>query len=250
MKENLQTELDFINEAINMERCAKDLKHLSFVHVPKVYWNMSSKRILTAEFIDGVKVDDIEGIKKMGLDIADVGKKMVRAFAEQIFHTGFVHADPHPGNVFVRKGKNNEAEIVLLDHGLYEYLPESNRLSLCKLWKSIILNDQKNMKKYCSQLGVKDYYLFCEILMQRPLNRNQLHIPNRLTDEEAKYMKKMAQEHFDSIMVVIRSLPLPMLLVFRMDSLRMYFTVLYLRILVFLGRASEKSATQVIELLR
>ncbi|XP_035230875.1 uncharacterized aarF domain-containing protein kinase 5-like isoform X3 [Stegodyphus dumicola] len=242
----------------------------------------------------------------MGLDIADVGKKMVRAFAEQIFHTGFVHADPHPGNVFVRKGKNNEAEIVLLDHGLYEYLPESNRLSLCKLWKSIILNDQKNMKKYCSQLGVKDYYLFCEILMQRPLNRNQLHIPNRLTDEEAKYMKKMAQEHFDSIMVVIRSLPLPMLLVFRnintvrsiikfhgdqidryilmakiatqgaydrfngnllqsfiglidllkldmklrMDSLRMYFTVLYLRILVFLGRASEKSATQVIELLR
>ncbi|KFM76572.1 putative aarF domain-containing protein kinase 5, partial [Stegodyphus mimosarum] len=217
---------------------------------------------------------------------------MVRAFAEQIFHTGFVHADPHPGNVFVRKGKNNQAEIVLLDHGLYEYLPESNRLSLCKLWKSIILNDQKNMKKYCSQLGVKDYYLFCEILMQRPLNRNQLHIPNRLTDEEAKYMKKMAQEHFDSIMVVIRSLPLPMLLVFRnintvrsivkfhgdqidrytlmakiatqgaydrfngnllqsfiglidllkldmklrMDSLKMYFTILYLRILVFLGR--------------
>ncbi|KFM76573.1 putative aarF domain-containing protein kinase 5, partial [Stegodyphus mimosarum] len=48
MKENLQTELDFINEAVNMERCAKDLKHLSFIHVPKVYWNMSSKRILTA----------------------------------------------------------------------------------------------------------------------------------------------------------------------------------------------------------
>lgn len=55
----------------------------------------------------------------------------------------------------MRKGKDNQAEIVLLDHGLYEYLPEINRVSLSKLWKSIILNDKEKMKKYCTELGVK-----------------------------------------------------------------------------------------------
>ncbi|CAL1268066.1 unnamed protein product [Larinioides sclopetarius] len=305
LKESLESELDFINEAKNMERCSRDLQHLKFVHIPDVKWNLSTKRILTAEFIDGANVSDIEGIKAMGLDLADIDKKMVLTFAEQIFHTGFVHADPHPGNIFVRKGKDNRAEIVLLDHGLYEYLPEINRVSLSKLWKSIILNDREKMKKYCSELGVKDYYLFCEILMQRPLDRKQVHIPNRLSNKDAAYMKQMAKDHFDNIMTVIRSLPLPMLLVFRnintvrsvikthgdcidryslmarvavqgaynishknitmsircliekmqfdfvlkLETLQMFFTTLYLRILVLLGRATEESASQVLELL-
>ena len=56
------------------------------------------QRVLTAEYIDGYKVSDVKGIKTAGLDIKDVDSKLVNAFAEQIFHTGFVHADPHPGN--------------------------------------------------------------------------------------------------------------------------------------------------------
>lgn len=55
----------------------------------------------------------------------------------------------------MRKDKNNKAEIVLLDHGLYEYLPESSRVSLCRLWKSIVLNDRDKMKKHSSELGVE-----------------------------------------------------------------------------------------------
>lgn len=216
LNENLRQELDFINEGQNMERCALELAHLPFVHVPKVYWNLSTKRILTAEYIHGVKVDNMEKIENLGLQLADVDRKLVLTFAEQIFHTGFVHADPHPGNIYIRKDlKTGKAQIVLLDHGLYDYLPEENRLSLCKLWKAIILNDQFGMKKYCEELGVKDYYLFCEILMQRPLDRSGLHIRNNLTKDDIMYMKKMAKEKFDKIMCAIRSLPSPMLLVFR-----------------------------------
>ncbi|XP_023242615.1 uncharacterized aarF domain-containing protein kinase 5-like [Centruroides sculpturatus] len=216
LNENLRQELDFINEGKNMERCALELSHLPFVHVPKVYWNLSTKRILTAEYINGVKLDNQKAIKNLGLQLADVDEKLVLTFAEQIFHTGFVHADPHPGNIYIRKDKKTgKAEIVLLDHGLYEYLPEENRLSLCKLWKSIILNDHVGMKKHCEELGVKDYYLFCEILMQRPLDRSGFHIPNNLSSEDMQYMKKMAKEKFDKIMSAIRSLPSSMLLVFR-----------------------------------
>lgn len=56
------------------------------------------QRVLTLEWIDGIKVSDIEGIKKLGLSLIDVDRKLFIMFAEQIFKSGFVHADPHPGN--------------------------------------------------------------------------------------------------------------------------------------------------------
>ncbi|XP_077542375.1 aarF domain containing kinase 5 isoform X2 [Haemaphysalis longicornis] len=211
----LVKELDFVHEAGNMERCARELAHLSYVSVPKVHWNKTSKRVLTMDFIHGVKISDVEGIKKLGLDLADVDRKMVSAFAEQLFHTGFVHADPHPGNVFVCKGKNRSAQIVLLDHGLYEYVSKENRRSLSQLWKSIIMNDRAGMKKYSLELGVANYPIFCEILMQRPLQRQTFRLRNQLSSEEVAYMRTMVQSHFDDVMDCIRSLPRPMLLVFR-----------------------------------
>lgn len=66
--------------------------------VPSKCMNFHPQRVLTAEYIHGYKVSDVDGIKNAGLDIKDVDRKLVNAFAEQIFHTGFVHADPHPGN--------------------------------------------------------------------------------------------------------------------------------------------------------
>lgn len=56
------------------------------------------QRVLTAEFVHGHKVSDVEAITEAGLTLKDIDKKLINAFAEQIFHTGFVHADPHPGN--------------------------------------------------------------------------------------------------------------------------------------------------------
>lgn len=89
-------------------------------------------------------------------DIADIDRKLFNVFSEQIFNTGFVHADPHPGNVFIRKNaKNGKAEIVLLDHGLYEFLPEPTRLSLCQFWESIVLKDKTKMQKYARELNVE-----------------------------------------------------------------------------------------------
>lgn len=118
LKETLYKELDFINEGQNSERCAKELSALSYVYVPKVAWDLTSKvkinnyllidcityiyifkqRVLTTEFIDGIKISDVNALKNAGFSISEISTKLVEAFAEQIFHTGFVHADPHPGN--------------------------------------------------------------------------------------------------------------------------------------------------------
>ena len=80
----------------------------------------------------------------------------MNAFSEQIFHTGFVHADPHQANVLIRKRKGrNDAEIVLIDHGLYEELSEEDRRNLCKMWKNVILKDEEKMKYYSKKLNVE-----------------------------------------------------------------------------------------------
>ncbi|XP_074059146.1 putative aarF domain-containing protein kinase 5 isoform X2 [Macrotis lagotis] len=215
LKGTLAQELDFENEGRNSERCAKDLKHFHYVVVPRVHWDKSSKRVLTADFCKGCKINNVEEIKKQGLSLSDTSSKLIQVFAEQIFYTGFIHSDPHPGNVLVRKGSDGQAELVLLDHGLYQFLDEKDRLALCQLWRAIILRDDAAMKKHSAELGVKDYFLFCEILMQRPIQMNQLWRSGMLSRAETTYMQEMAKEHFARIMEVLKALPRPMLLVLR-----------------------------------
>lgn len=215
LKDTLAQELDFENEGRNSERCAEELKHFKFVVVPKVFWEQTSKRVLTAEFCEGCKINNVEEIKRKGLSLKDTADKLIRTFAEQIFYTGFIHADPHPGNVLVRRGPDNKAELVLLDHGLYEYLSQSDRESLCKLWRSIVLRDKAAMEKYSNALGVKQYFLFCEMLLQRPIDMHKLGLSNILSREETAYMQEMAIKRFENIMQVLKAMPRPMLLVFR-----------------------------------
>ncbi|CAG8765902.1 4172_t:CDS:2, partial [Dentiscutata heterogama] len=97
---------DFENEGRNSERVRSEFeKERSFndkVYVPKVFWDQTSKRVLTAEWIDGIKITDREGLQRYGFTFNDVMKTVIDIFAFQIFVSGFVHADPHPGNVLVR----------------------------------------------------------------------------------------------------------------------------------------------------
>ncbi|XP_015240921.1 PREDICTED: uncharacterized aarF domain-containing protein kinase 5 [Cyprinodon variegatus] len=117
--------------------------------------------------------------------------------------------------VLVRKGPDKKAELVLLDHGLYEFLSQHDREALCKLWRSVILRDEAAMKRYSDALGVKEYFLFCEMLLQRPISMRTLTLSNILSREETAYMREMALNRFESIMQVLKAMPRPMLLVFR-----------------------------------
>ena len=118
LKGTLEAELDFQQEAANAQRCAAELAGFSYLYVPRVHPALSSSRVLTTEFIDGIKVSDRDSIVAAGLSLVDIDTKILRIFSEQIFHTGFVHADPHPGNMMIRK-VDNKAQIVLL--GKYCY---------------------------------------------------------------------------------------------------------------------------------
>ncbi|XP_069674416.1 uncharacterized aarF domain-containing protein kinase 5 [Periplaneta americana] len=214
MRETLEQELDFMNEGKNSERCARDLNKFRFVYVPQVLWDLCTKRVLTTEFVEGIKVNEVGSLRKQGFSLADIDNKLFQAFSEQIFHTGFVHADPHPGNVLVRKSASGTAQIVLLDHGLYEYLPSSVRQPLCRLWRAIVVNNHSDMKKYATELGVEDYGQLVEILTQRPLHTT-MKLTTKLSEEDLKYMTEVAQQRFDKIMSALRAMPRTMLLVIR-----------------------------------
>ncbi|XP_076449179.1 putative aarF domain-containing protein kinase 5 [Babylonia areolata] len=215
LKDTLRQELDFEQEARNGEQCRRDLHHLKYVYVPDVFWNRTSKRVLTTEYINGCKISDLQAIQGMGLSVRDVDRKLVQCFSDQIFLSGFVHADPHPGNVFIRRGADGRAQLVLLDHGLYERLKPGERRSLCQLYKAIIMLQEDKMQLFSRDLGVHDFQLFCEILVQRPIRRQRMHLPSRMTAEDLRHMRVMAQQHFDQIMRVLQDMPRCLLLVIR-----------------------------------
>ncbi|XP_052894359.1 uncharacterized aarF domain-containing protein kinase 5 isoform X1 [Anopheles moucheti] len=214
----LREELDFIHEGKNAERCSKDLERFDFVYVPKVLWNLTNERILTTEFIDGCKISDRDAIQAMQLNLSEIDKQLFTTFGQQIFSTGFVHADPHPGNVFVRKDPSNKKrlQLVLLDHGLYEQLAPGVRENLCRFWEAIVLRDHAAMQHYSNALNVTDYRTFAEILLQRPLElKGTGKFSTRLSEQDVAYMAKQAKEHFDRIMGTLKSMPRNLILVIR-----------------------------------
>ena len=119
MRKNLPLELDFRQEGKNAEKVSKMYANYDWLKVPKIFWTLTSDRILVMEYCSGGHIDDKKYIEQNGIDRSLLSKRVGQMYADMIFHHGFVHCDPHPGNVLVRKNKNGNDEVVLLDHGLY-----------------------------------------------------------------------------------------------------------------------------------
>lgn len=96
VRSNLERELNFKLEGENADQCYAQLSpFLKYIYVPKIFWDYTTKRVLVMEFIDGIKVSDVEKVKQSNLSLKEIDTKLVEAMAFQIFHSGFVHADPH-----------------------------------------------------------------------------------------------------------------------------------------------------------
>ncbi|XP_029453533.1 uncharacterized aarF domain-containing protein kinase 1 isoform X1 [Rhinatrema bivittatum] len=232
-KKNLPLELDFLNEGKNAEAVAHMLKKFSFLKVPRIHWELSSKRVLVMEFLEGGQVNDREYMERHGIDVNEVSCGLGRMYSEMIFMNGFVHCDPHPGNVLVRKDATaGTTEIVLLDHGLYQVLTEEFRIDYCRLWQSLINADMKGVQRYSRRLGAGDLYpLFACMLTARSWKSVSRGInKSSVTKAEDVEIRSNAAAYLPEISRLLNNVPRQMLLLLKTnDLLRGIETALHTR---------------------
>jgi len=144
-------ELDFVNEARNAGRVRDGFATRPDVRVPAVVHELSSRRVLVTEFVRGVRVTDVAGLRSLGLDPREVARRLLEVFCEMILVHGFFHADPHPGNILVQPG----GRLVLLDFGLAKDFPPGFREGVLQLTAAIVRGDAAQVAAAFRALGFR-----------------------------------------------------------------------------------------------
>ena len=152
--ENLMKELDFNNEASNMLRFTDMFKDDPSCYIPKVFIKLSRQRLLVMEYIEGLRPDDIDGLKAAGFDPQVIAENGTHIILKMILRHGFFHADPHPGNIFIR-GDN---QIVLLDHGMAASLKPRQIQALINFMLGFSKNDPHRIAKSLLSLSEITYF--------------------------------------------------------------------------------------------
>lgn len=147
-----QRELDFRVEGHSADRFAHMFADDEFVHVPKIYWDYTSARVLTMEYMNGLHADDVAGMKRRHIDPEQVALHGVHALLKQFFVEGFFHADPHPGNFFVLK---NDV-VCLHDFGMVGQLTVKQRQELLSCFVAFVDQDIEGYQKHLLHLAVVD----------------------------------------------------------------------------------------------
>ncbi|KAF9444553.1 ABC1-domain-containing protein [Macrolepiota fuliginosa MF-IS2] len=229
VSDHLRQELDFEREAENAKRTAifveNEPRLKGKVYIPKVYPEFTTKKVMTAEWIDGVRLSDRKGIRKLvgerepTVDVAtpfsappsasleaasaspppfvesqpattfkyppkplkggtkEIMQIMVELFSAQMFEWGWVHCDPHPGNVLIRPSPSNpiHPQLVLIDHGLYVQVPEEFRKEWVQLWRGMLSGDFAQVEEVTKGWGIGMPDLMASFTLMRPviLRRNR-----------------------------------------------------------------------------
>jgi aarF domain-containing kinase len=229
-EKHLAMEMDFVSEANNAERLAHNFAHNPRIYVPKIYWDMTRRKVLCMEFIHGAKITDVPKLEQMNISKREVAQLLHELFCEQIFIHGFIHSDPHPGNILVRHLPSSPAhpQLVLLDHGLYRTLDEPFRLDYCHLWKAIFTGDKKAVEKYARRMGAGEHHeMFSIILTFRPLVKDgggdmmKMVKDNEMNVEQVRLIRaQMRERDFHAVFSdLLENIDRRLLLVLRTNNL-------------------------------
>lgn len=149
---SIEREMDYRVEAASMERVAHQFLNNRTVYVPKIYREFSTRRVLTAEYIDGIKVSEVETLCNSGYDCPLITDRGADVVLQQIFSFGFFHADPHPGNVFVLPGNI----ICLLDFGMMGAVDRNSRELFVNLIHAVVRRDEPRATQVLLRLSEYD----------------------------------------------------------------------------------------------
>jgi predicted unusual protein kinase regulating ubiquinone biosynthesis (AarF/ABC1/UbiB family) len=153
-------EIDYLAEGRNAETFDTNFKDDPHVHVPKVVWNISTRRVLTLENVFAIKLGDYDAITAAGIERGEVAKLLLDTYMQQIFDDGFFHADPHPGNLFVTPVEGNSPDgkknwkLTFIDFGMVGRMPDHLREGLREAVISIGTRDAARLVQSYKSLDV------------------------------------------------------------------------------------------------
>jgi len=167
----LMDELDYNIEATNADRLRRNMERFKEIHVPNIYWEYTTRRILTMEAIDGYKINEIQNIATLNLDREKISKIFIQSILHQAFINGFFHADPHPGNLMIEKSTNR---LVYMDTGMMGSLLPEQCDQLGEIVQAILRRDTESILRLALNLGTP-----FQPVNEQKLRRDMNHMINQ-----------------------------------------------------------------------
>ncbi|KAI4299654.1 hypothetical protein L6164_033090 [Bauhinia variegata] len=221
--EAISLELDFVQEARNSERAAKNFRNNKWVRVPLVFWELTTRQVLTMQFYRGHKIDDLDYLNQLGVDPLEVVEGLIELFAEMIFVHGYIHGDPHPGNILVSPEGSSGFSLVLLDHGVYKELDEQMRKNYCQLWKALVLNDSMKIINLGEKFGVGMYSRYFPVIFTGRTIESKHPVGVQAPFEEKRKLKEELKSiSMEDVSSFMESLPPEFVSILRVDGLLRY----------------------------
>lgn len=146
---SISEELDYTTEARNADRMKENFAEDSSVKIPKVYWEYSSTRVLILEYAEGIKVTSEKELTEANIDKSQLAKTITNAIFKQVLFDGFFHADPHPGNISVKK----DGSVIFMDFGMVGRLDDWMKEQLGLMLLHIIRRDVDGIVRVLLDLG-------------------------------------------------------------------------------------------------
>jgi ubiquinone biosynthesis protein len=147
---SLRAEMDYTNEARNTEKIAAQFAGDPKIRIPKVYWEYSTQKVLTMEYVQGLKLSEVNTLDQQGYDRKVLAERVVRSIFQQILIKGFFHGDPHPGNIFVLPGDS----IAFLDFGMVGRLTPDMKHHFASLVIAMMRQSTDGVIKAITRMGL------------------------------------------------------------------------------------------------
>lgn len=150
LSKSILAELDYSQEARNTEKIALQFQHDKHIYIPSIYWEFTSSRVLTMEYIDGIMLSRREQLLDKGYDLKEIAERVTNGILQQIFIEGFFHGDPHPGNLLVQK----DGSIAFIDFGMVGHLSVDMKDQLSALIIALMRKNTDGMVRAILKLGL------------------------------------------------------------------------------------------------
>ncbi|MBC1236415.1 AarF/ABC1/UbiB kinase family protein [Nostoc sp. 2RC] len=145
----LWEEIDYLNEGRNADTFRRNFRGYDWVKVPKVYWRYTTSRVLTLEYVPGIKISQYEALEAAGLDRKTIARQGAQAYLLQLLNNGFFHADPHPGNIAI----SPDGSLIFYDFGMMGQIKSNIREGLMETLFGIAQKDGERVVRSLIDLG-------------------------------------------------------------------------------------------------